>query len=152
MGAAPHSSAHFDRRGTVTLTIQSRLEELAAVHEVLSTLALKHEIDEEATTAILIAVIEAGTNAIQHGNVFADDKRVTFDFKVASGEFVAWVDDYGKGFNPDKVGNPTDPSALLSPHGRGLYLMRSLMDEVRFHTRQDHGTTVFLKKHLGTGA
>ncbi len=152
MGAAPHPSAHSDRRGAVSLTIQSRLEELAAVHELISGLARQHEINEETTTAILIAVIEAGTNAIQHGNVFATDKQVKFDFRFASNEFVAWVDDYGRGFNPDSVANPTDPSALLAPNGRGLYLMRSLMDEVRFQTRPDHGTTVFLKKRLGLGA
>jgi len=152
MGAAQHPSAHPDRRGAVSLRIPSRLEELAAVHELISTLARQHEVDEETTTAILIAVIEAGTNAIQHGNVFATDKQVKFDFKFEADEFVAWVDDYGKGFNPDTVANPTDPSALLAPNGRGLYLMRSLMDEVRFHMRPDHGTTVFLKKRLPAGA
>ncbi len=152
MGAAPHPSAESDRRGTVGLTIPSRLEELAAVHDLISDLARRHEVGEEATMAILIAVIEAGTNAIQHGNVFADDKSVKFNFRFEREEFAAWVDDFGKGFNPDRVGNPTDPSKLLSPHGRGLYLMRSLMDEVRFHTRPDHGTTVYLKKRLGAGA
>ncbi len=96
--------------------------------------------------ALQIAVIEAGTNAIQHGNAFAEDKSVTFDFTVDPKDIRVRVDDFGEGFDPSKVGNPTDDSNLLSPHGRGLYLMRSLMDEVTFRTRDDHGTTVVLRK------
>ena len=91
-------------------------------------------------------MIEAGTNAIQHGNVFAADKSVTFVFDVGQGEIGVRVDDNGSGFDSSRVANPTDPSNLLDPHGRGLYLMRELMDEVTFETRADHGTTVRLRK------
>ena len=95
---------------------------------------------------VTYAVIEAGTNAIQHGNVFAADKSVTFIFQVSATEIAVRVDDHGRGFDASKVQNPTDPSNLLDPHGRGIYLMRELMDEVTFETRADHGTTVTLRK------
>ena len=131
---------------TIRLTIGSRLEQLSMVHALISGLARQYELDDETENALLIAVIEAGTNAIQHGNVFADDKSVSFDFTVHPQDIVIRVDDFGKGFDPGKVLNPTDEAQLLNPHGRGLYLMRSLMDEVTFETRPDHGTSVTLRK------
>lgn len=146
MTAGSQPSMNSDQSGTVVLTIGSRLENLAVVHSLIEGLSRQYEIDDETTTALQIAVIEAGTNAIQHGNVFARDKLVRFEFRMAPGEVCVWVADFGKGFDPHKVPDPTGESALLDPHGRGLYLMRSMVDDVSFETRKDHGTTVCLKK------
>jgi serine/threonine-protein kinase RsbW len=145
MGAAEPTPTR-DQSGTVTLTIGSRLELLSLVHGLIAEIAGQFELDEDTSNALTIAVIEAGTNAIQHGNVFAADKTVTFVFHVGQGEIAVRVDDNGRGFDASRVENPTDPSNLLDPHGRGLYLMRELMDEVTFETRPDHGTTVHLRK------
>jgi serine/threonine-protein kinase RsbW len=137
---------HANGSDSIRLTIGSRLELLSLVHAVLSQICRQLELDETIENALLIAVIEAGTNAIQHGNCFATDKSVEFDFRVDSEQIVIEVDDYGAGFDPDRVENPTDASTLLNPHGRGLYLMRELMDEVSFDVREDHGTRVRLRK------
>jgi serine/threonine-protein kinase RsbW len=140
MGARPNSSE------TVHLTIPSRLEELAQVHALLEELGQRHGMDEDYVNSLLIAVIEAGTNAVQHGNMFADDKVVKFEVTVDPGNVHVRVDDLGHGFDPSRVLNPTEGEQLLSPHGRGLFLMRQLMDEVKFETGPEHGTTVFLRK------
>ncbi|HEX5030669.1 MAG TPA: ATP-binding protein [Candidatus Eisenbacteria bacterium] len=140
MGARPNSSE------TVHLTIPSRLEELAQVHALLQELGERHGLDEDYVNSLLIAVIEAGTNAVQHGNMFADDKVVKFEVTVEPGNVHVRVDDVGHGFDPSRVLNPTEGEQLLSPHGRGLFLMRQLMDEVKFEIGPDHGTTVFLRK------
>lgn len=145
MGAAPRKPSG-NSGDTTRLTIGSRLEELSEVYTMIEGLARQHGLDEDTVNALQIAVIEAGTNAIQHGNAFAEDKSVTFDFTVHKGDIVVQVDDFGQGFDPEKVLNPTDESRLLSPHGRGLFLMRELMDDVTFRTRADHGTTVVLRK------
>lgn len=139
-GARPNSSE------TVHLTIPSRLEELAQVHALLEELGQRHGMDEDYVNSLLIAVIEAGTNAVQHGNMFADDKVVKFEVTVDPSDVRVRVDDLGKGFDPSRVLNPTEGEQLLSPHGRGLFLMRQLMDEVTFETGPEHGTTVFLRK------
>ena len=152
MAAGLNPSMNSDQSGTIVLTIGSRLEHLSMVHALIEGLASEFEIDEETTTALQIAVIEAGTNAIQHGNVFASDKIVRFEFRVQPKEICVWVADFGKGFDPKMVANPTDESALLDPHGRGLFLMRALMDDVTFETRPDYGTTVCLKKKCSCGA
>jgi serine/threonine-protein kinase RsbW len=145
MGAAEPTPTR-DQSGTIALTIGSRLELLSFVHGLIEDIASQFELDEETASALTIAVIEAGTNAIQHGNVFAAHKSVTFVFDVGQGEIAVRVEDNGSGFDASRVANPTDPSNLLDPHGRGLYLMRELMDEVAFETRADHGTTVRLRK------
>lgn len=145
MGAAA-MTPDSDFTAPIRLTIGSRLELLALVHALIEGLGRQYELDEELTGALQIAVIEAGTNAIQHGNVFAEDKAVTFDFSVDPSGVVVEVEDHGSGFDPNRVQDPTDTSALLNPHGRGLYLMRSLVDEVTFETRPDHGTRVRLRK------
>jgi serine/threonine-protein kinase RsbW len=138
-----------DSESAIRLAIGSRLELLSLIHAIIEGIAREQKLDDEITMALQVAVIEAGTNAIQHGNVFAETKAVKFDFRVQNGGIEVQVDDYGKGFDPSKVEDPTsDETHLLSPHGRGLFLMRSLMDEVTFEERPDHGTTVRLKKAI----
>ena len=138
-----------DSESAIRLAIGSRLELLSLIHAIIEGIAREQKLSEETTMALQVAVIEAGTNAIQHGNVFAETKAVKFDFLVQNGGIEIQVDDYGKGFDPSKVEDPTsDETHLLSPHGRGLFLMRSLMDEVTFEERPDHGTTVRLKKSI----
>jgi len=145
MGAA-RPTPKADEGGAITLTIGSRLELLSLVHALIRELTGQYDFEEKLVDEVTYAVIEAGTNAIQHGNVFAADKSVTFTFQVTPTEISVRVDDHGRGFDASKVANPTDPSNLLDPHGRGIYLMRELMDEVTFETRKDHGTTVTLRK------
>jgi len=145
MGGAPTTPSP-NGTDTIRLTIGSRLELLSMVHAVISQISRQFELSEDLENALLIAVIEAGTNAIQHGNCFATEKTVEFDFRVLPSEIVIEVDDYGTGFDPKKVDDPTYDSTLLNPHGRGLYLMRELMDEVAFDVREDHGTRVRLRK------
>ena len=144
--AADSPTPHGNSADKFTLTIGSRLEQLAMVHALIGEISRQYGFGEEMENALLVAVIEAGTNAIQHGNAFHDHKTVLFQFKVRPTEILIQVDDYGNGFDPGKVGDPTDASQLLNPHGRGLYLMRELMDEVTFSIRSDNGTTVVLRK------
>lgn len=145
---APLGSPSLNSDSDIRLVIGSRFENLAVVHALIEGLARHRGWDEDTTQALLYAVIEAGTNAIQHGNVFAENKSVTFEFRLVDGVLLVRVDDRGKGFDPSQLVNPTDESALLETHGRGIFLMRQLVDEVSFDIRPDHGTTVVLRKAL----
>lgn len=147
MGGPPPNPGP-NSRDVVHLSIPSRLEELAQVHAAIEELGRRHGLDEDFVNSVMIAVIEAGTNAVQHGNVFSDAKTVQFELTVTPAEIAVQVDDYGEGFDPARVADPTEGDHLLDPHGRGLFLMRSLMDEVEFETRSDRGTRVKLRKAL----
>ena len=95
-----------------------------------SQCARGHEMDIE------IALREALANAAVHGNHEDPEKRVHVRCRCKAEEEVSIVvQDEGQGFDPDAVPDPTSPEAIESSHGRGIYLMKSLMDEVHF----DHG-------------
>ncbi len=91
-----------------------------------------------------LALREALTNAIIHGNLRSPRKRVSVRcFCQSDCGMLLVVEDEGSGFNPKKIPDPTRGRNIYSSHGRGIYLMRQLMDEVRF---QRSGSRVVLKK------
>ncbi len=98
---------------------------------------------------IEIALREAILNAVIHGNAEAPAKRVYVTCRCAiDGEVSITIRDEGKGFDIGAVRDPTTPENLLSTHGRGIYLMKTLMDEVSF---EDGGTVVHMRKKPTAG-
>ena len=95
---------------------------------------------------ISISVLEAGTNAIQHGNRIDPTKKVDMSFELHPDRLAVVVRDHGKGFDVDKLlTDVTSPEHLLDLRGRGIYMMRTCMDTVDFKFDPD-GTTVRLVK------
>jgi anti-sigma regulatory factor (Ser/Thr protein kinase) len=92
-----------------------------------------------------LAVGEALANAIVHGNRCDLEKAVDVVVAVNEyGDLLVSVKDSGCGFDPSRLPNPTAPENLLAPHGRGIFLMQHLMDEVRFQF--DHGTELRMRR------
>jgi serine/threonine-protein kinase RsbW len=90
------------------------------------------------------ALREAVTNAVVHGNGEDPRKRVYVDCRCRmDGEVSVTVRDEGQGFDTAAVPDPTASANRLLPHGRGIYLMQSLMDEVSF---EEGGTVVHMRK------
>ena len=99
--------------------------------------------DEEEQEHVNLAVIEAGTNAIKHGNKEDTNKNATFEFIISEEELTIVVTDEGEGFEREKVANPLEPENLLKSSGRGLFLMEACMDEVVY---TENGTVVKMVK------
>ena len=96
---------------------------------------------------IEIALREALENAVIHGNHEDPSKRVYVTCRCEVEEEVSIiVRDEGQGFDSNAVPDPTAPGAIESSHGRGIYLMKALMDEVHF---EDAGAVVHMRKKLG---
>jgi serine/threonine-protein kinase RsbW len=90
------------------------------------------------------ALREALANAIHHGNQEDPYKRVYVTCRCAAdGEVAITVQDEGQGFDCDAVPDPTTPENRLVKHGRGIYLVKTLMDEVRF---EKGGAVVYMRK------
>jgi serine/threonine-protein kinase RsbW len=87
---------------------------------------------EDERDSLAIAITEVGNNAIIHGNKRDPNKKVHLTIHAGPGGVEVIVRDEGTGFNPDKLSNPLDPENLLRESGRGVFIMRSLMDEVNF--------------------
>lgn len=95
-----------------------------------------------------MAVREAITNAVLHGNKLDETKFVDIRVKSSPESFEISVHDQGSGFNPQDVPDPTTEENLYKPSGRGIFFMRNFMDEVDWSTPPEGGTTVRMIKRL----
>lgn len=95
-----------------------------------------------------VGLTEALTNAMLYGNRHDPSKRVLVEVTVLEGRVEAKVRDQGPGFDPASVPDPTLPENLSKPCGRGLFLMRELLDEVSYN---DRGNEVTLVLRLESG-
>jgi serine/threonine-protein kinase RsbW len=92
---------------------------------------------------IPLACDEAITNAIIHGNRSDSDKKVSIQIYISSSRIKIRIKDQGEGFDADTVADPTEGANLLRPSGRGVYLMRSIMDTVEY---KESGRVLELEK------
>lgn len=92
-----------------------------------------------------VSLTEALANAMIYGNGDDPSKRVRVEVSVAEAALRARVTDQGNGFNPRILPDPTRPENIQRPCGRGIFLMRQLMDEVHYN---DQGNAVTLILHL----
>jgi serine/threonine-protein kinase RsbW len=102
----------------------------------------------EGVSDVEIALREALANAIIHGNHEDHRKRVHVTCRCEPEEVSIAVKDEGRGFDPNNLPDPTVPENIKSVHGRGIQVMRALMDEVRF---EEGGVVVHMRKSAGEG-
>ena len=122
--------------------ISSSLEDISVVESKVETLKTSLDIDDSIYGNVMLAVVEAVTNAIQHGNRYAPDKEVTFETYRSPQELKFMLTDEGEGFDPSRIPDPTLPENIENPCGRGVFLIKNLADTVVFH---DDGRTIELK-------
>ncbi|MGA2265036.1 MAG: ATP-binding protein [Phycisphaerae bacterium] len=91
--------------------------------------------EESCAFAIRLALEEALSNAIRHGNQMNPAKAVEVEYDIDPRRAIITVTDQGEGFNPAVVPDPTIDENLEKPSGRGIMLMRAYMDEVCFNNR-----------------
>jgi serine/threonine-protein kinase RsbW len=131
---------------TIRLVIPSRLELLPLVDQLAAGISERLSFDDESRMQISISVLEAGTNAIQHGNRVDPDKQVDMIFELHPDRLEVRVHDHGRGFDVAQIlTDITTPEHLLDLRGRGIYMMRTCMDSVDFSFGPD-GTTVRMTK------
>ena len=136
-----------NHRDVVEIRIPSRTEHLAIVNRVAEELAEQLAMSEDDRDAVATSVIEAATNAIQHGNRNDATKTVTVRFVTTPGRLEVVVTDEGSGFDPSTVADPLQPENLLRERGRGLFLIRAFMDDV-VYSPSERGTVVHLVKRF----
>jgi serine/threonine-protein kinase RsbW len=135
----------------VRLAIPARLELLGLFDRVSTLLCERAGFGEDACTQVTLSVIEAGTNAIQHGSGSDPAKSVDVVFTLHADRLEVSVRDTGPGFSLDAVsGDITLPEHLFDARGRGIFIMRACMDSVDF-TFDGSGTTCRLVKRRSSG-
>ena len=110
------------------------------VDRILETVA-PAGLDEDRLTDLAVALAEALSNAVVHGHRLDPKRRVAIVLLVEPGCVVVEVSDSGGGFDAGGVSDPTSPERQLATGGRGIFLMRRLVDEVSYNAS---GNTVRL--------
>ena len=125
------------------------MESVGTVEATAEKLAAEAGLDEEERFHVAMAVREAAVNAVLHGNEYDPGKQISVSFENTGAALVITIADQGRGLNPETVQDPLAPENLLRGTGRGIFLIRSFMDEVHF--RQLHpGTELTLIKNLAS--
>ena len=127
------------------LSFPSKAENLNQVEELINKLCKKFEVNEDYYGNILIALTEAVNNAIHLGNKSNPSKEVNIKFNADGPLLKFTIKDDGPGFDFENLPDPTDPKNIEKPHGRGVFLMRNLVDEIEFN---DDGSTVIMHFNL----
>lgn len=131
----------------VSYTMDSTLETVDSAEQTASRIAADAGFGEDEVMQISMAVREAAINAVLHGNAYDPKKKVGLDFEKTAENLVITVRDQGQGLDLETIPNPLAPENLLKSSGRGIFLMRSFMDEVEIHPSQA-GTEIKLVKHV----
>lgn len=134
---------------TIRLRVGSRYENIELVQAVLDEVLEPLEIDEESSYWMGIALREALTNAMKHGNKLNAEKRVEVGLEVSADAIDIVVQDEGSGFDPAAVEDPRAPDNLLKTQGRGIFYMRKFMDKIEYDFGAGGGTKVRLHKKFG---
>ena len=134
------------------LQIRSGFEMLDVVQVVSDQIAQIAGLDDDSVHWVGVAIRETVINAIKHGNRQDHTKIVGVEFSFvppqAPAELVVVVTDEGEGFDPGEVADPLAPENMLKSSGRGIFFMRSFMDDVALRRRPEGGMEVRLVKRL----
>jgi serine/threonine-protein kinase RsbW len=136
----------------VRLELPSSFDLLDIVQIISDRLTGVAGLGEDAMHWVSVAVRESVINAIKHGNKEDAAKHVVVEFLLSPRqkpeEFVIEVLDEGEGFDPEIVANPLDAENVLKSSGRGIFFMRSFMDDVSIARRPGGGMSVRMSKKL----
>jgi serine/threonine-protein kinase RsbW len=131
----------------VSYRMESTLESVNKAEEMAGQLAAKAGFDEDSRDGITMAVREAMINAVLHGNAYDPNKRVNLSLEQNDRELVVTISDEGRGLEPDEIPDPLAAENLMKQSGRGIFIIRAFMDEVRFR-KLEPGTEITLIKRI----
>lgn len=140
------NSLNFQRE----LQVKSSTDNLAEIREFIRSSAEKSRFDKPAVEKIILAVDEACTNIIKHAYKYSPDGEINIKIQSTESKFTILITDEGQHFDPNLVPEPN----LAEYHkqrkvgGLGMFLMKKLMDEVRYNTLNDKRNQVVLVKYL----
>ncbi len=134
----------------VSYTLDSTLDSVNKAEEFSAQAAAKAGFDDDDCQKISMATREAAVNAVLHGNAYDPQKKMTVSYENTGGQLVIQIRDQGHGLDVNSIPDPLAPENLLKQSGRGIFLMRAFMDEVRIRAL-DPGTEVTLIKRVAGG-
>ena len=136
--------------GPIRMSLSSRFENIELAQHLCGKLLEGREVPEETRHWLLMALREALANAIKHGNRQDVSKRIHVEMDVIGENLQISIRDEGEGFEPSQVDDPLAPENRLKTSGRGIFYMKTFMDDVRFRRVEGGGMEIVLTKNLGS--
>ena len=128
------------------ISIPSEPEKIHVVESETEKLAKKLGFDEDTCDSLGIAVTVVVANAITHGNKKDKSKKVYIKFVYTNKIFKIHIRDEGKGFKPESIANPLDPENIFKESGRGIFIVNTLMDDVKYMFDENGSEIILIKK------
>lgn len=134
------------------LHVKSTTENLSSIREFTKTAAANSGFSEEMVGKIILAVDEACTNIIKHAYKYSPDGNIFIKIIFKNAKFSISITDEGIHFDPNKIPEPNLNEYYKSKRigGLGMFLMKKLMDEVKYSTLTGNKNQVVLVKYLST--
>lgn len=126
-----------------TLTLQSNYDEVEKLEGLLNSLQDELGFSDEIYARMMLAVSEAATNGIVHGNKLDESKTVEMTAYLDDNTLYIHTQDQGEGFNPENLPDPLAEENLMKTSGRGVFLMKEYADDVSFSENGTKLTLVF---------
>ncbi|MCG8580630.1 MAG: ATP-binding protein [Bacteroidales bacterium] len=114
------------------LEFNSETKNINIVEKLIDDLSSQHDLHSDIYGKLLLAVVEGVNNAIVHGNKLDKEKIVTVEYSIDNDKVEFTIMDEGIGFDYTNIPDPTKPENLEKTHGRGIFLMHHLADEIEF--------------------
>ncbi|MHB8999422.1 MAG: ATP-binding protein [Thermoanaerobaculia bacterium] len=134
----------------IEITISSRFENIELVQVIAEHLCELAGVDDDGSHWIGMAVREGVANAIKHGNKLDLAKKVYAVFDLQGSRLEIRITDEGEGFDPAKVGDPLNPQNLMKTSGRGIFYMKTFMDQIAYSFGPGGGTLLVMTKDLAS--
>ncbi len=122
-------------------------DNLVEVEAFVADIADEYNVNEEIKSNLTLSVSEASSNAMVHGNKLDPKKFVDIKVTVYEDKINVIIKDEGNGFDPNSVPDPTSPENLLKDSGRGIFIMKSFLKELKYNFTET-GTEVILEISL----
>jgi serine/threonine-protein kinase RsbW len=132
---------------TLERSLDSTLESVDSAEELALGIAERMGFDEDDLMKIGMAVRESMVNAVVHGNRYNIHKKVRFSVSHHDERYTVRIADEGEGFDPESLPDPLAPENLMRTSGRGIFLIRSFMDEFDIRRGERGGMEVTLVKY-----
>lgn len=132
----------------IEMTLNSRVDLANLVHAASDEICRLAGVDEDSMLNLGLALREATVNAMKHGNKLVEEKPVTLTFDLRGSKLEITIKDLGEGFDFEHEVDPRLPENVQKTNGRGMFLIRNFVDEVRYSHTPGAGTTIRLVKKL----
>ncbi len=134
------------KNGEYTITFPSHIKYLEKVEQITTQIASELNFGESVRDDLSIAVTELFNNALHHGNKDDITKKIIVTFRLKNKALYISVKDEGEGFELEKLRDPLLPENIYDVSGRGIYLVKQLVDDLKFNISKDGSEIIIIKK------